>query len=76
MNNNEKQKFKNILERLHTLRKKCNLRQEDVATRLGIARTTYVRKEKGIIPINTEEWIKLSKIFNVDIVCFFNNLEK
>lgn len=49
-----------VLGRLRQLRKKKGLSQGDIARRLSIDRTTYVRKELGLIPITTEEWLKLA----------------
>ena len=49
-----------ILGRLRKLREKKGLSQGHIARRLRIDRTTYVRKELGLIPITTEEWLKLA----------------
>lgn len=62
---------KEVLERLRALRKERGLRQESVARSLGIDRTTYVRKERGAIPITTEEWIGIARTLSVDAVVFF-----
>lgn len=48
------------------------MRQEYIAQRLGIDRTTYVRKERGAIPITTEEWLKISDAMEEDPSCFFS----
>lgn len=37
---------------------------------MGIDRTTYVRKELGLIPITTDEWVKIADSVNED-PCFF-----
>lgn len=63
---------KEILARLRTLREEKDLRQGYIARRLGIDRTTYVRKEQGIIPITTEEWIKLAEAMGKDLSYFFS----
>ncbi len=62
---------KEILARLRKLRAEMDLRQEHMARRLGIDRTTYVRKESGSIPITTEEWIKLAQAVEKDPSYFF-----
>ena len=62
---------KEILIRLKALREEKELRQEQIATCLGIDRTTYVRKESGAIPITTEEWLKLGETMEMDPSYFF-----
>lgn len=62
---------KEILNRLRALREEKELRQDYVARRLGIDRTTYVRKEKGAIPITTDEWLKLGDTMEKDPEYFF-----
>ncbi|MBI5886377.1 MAG: helix-turn-helix transcriptional regulator [Deltaproteobacteria bacterium] len=64
-----------ILGRLRTLREARSLLQEHVARSLGIDRTTYVRKEKGHIPITTEEWLKLAQAMQADPAYFFGTPE-
>ncbi|MFQ5442926.1 MAG: helix-turn-helix domain-containing protein [Thermodesulfobacteriota bacterium] len=64
-------KTKKILVRLRQLREAKGFRQGYMATRLGIDRTTYVRKELGLIPITTEEWVKLAKFMNEEPCRFF-----
>jgi transcriptional regulator with XRE-family HTH domain len=61
-----------ILKKLRTMRVSLRLKQEDIARRLGIDRTTYIRKEKGLIPITTEEWIKLAEAVDENTGYFFN----
>ncbi len=63
---------KDILNRLKALREEKDLRQEYIARRLGIDRTTYVRKESGAIPITTEEWLKLADAMEQDPAYFFS----
>ncbi len=64
-------KTKKILARLRELREAKGFRQGYIATRLGIDRTTYVRKELGLIPITTGEWVKLAEFMNVEGADFF-----
>ena len=66
------QNTKDILDRLRTLRIEKALRQEHVATTLGVSRTTYVRKEQGTIPITTEEWVKLANVMGKEPGYFFS----
>lgn len=61
-----------ILARLKTLRVEKSLRQGHVARRLGIDRTTYVRKEQGAIPITTEEWLTLAQTMELEPSYFFS----
>lgn len=63
---------KEILERLKQLREEQALRQEALARYLGIDRTTYVRKERGDIPITTDEWLKISRAMDKDPSYFFS----
>ncbi|MBI5888139.1 MAG: helix-turn-helix transcriptional regulator [Deltaproteobacteria bacterium] len=60
-----------VLGRLRTLREKKGLSQGHIARRLRIDRTTYVRKELGLIPITTEEWLKLAVAMDEDPCYFF-----
>ena len=62
-----------ILLRLRALRKEKAFRQDRLAMELGIDRTTYVRKEKGAIPITTDEWLKLASIMGKEPAYFFNS---
>ena len=64
---------KEILGRLKRLRTEMDLRQEHMARCLGVDRTTYVRKERGSIPITTEEWIKLAEVTEKDPSFFFKH---
>ena len=66
MENTEK-----ILSRLKRLREESMLSQDSVASGLGINRSTYARKERGIVPITTGEWVNLAIILNVEINEFF-----
>ena len=64
---------KDILKRLRTVREEKLLSQECLAKRLNIDRTTYIRKEKGHIPITTEEWIKLAAAMDKEPSYFFDS---
>lgn len=65
---------KEILDRLRMLREEKSMRQGHVARRLGIDRTTYVRKEQGAIPITTEEWLTLAQTMGLEPSYFFTCL--
>jgi len=65
-----------VLMRLKALREQCSLSQSAVASRLGVNRTTYVRKEGGHIPITTEEWLKIAALLGVEPGYFFIVTEK
>lgn len=61
-----------ILTRLRSLREDCEYSQDLIAKKIGINRTTYLRKEAGIIAITTDEWVRLSNILGVEVEYFFN----
>ncbi len=46
--------MKEVLSRLRSIRVAKGLRQADMAEQIGVDRSTYVRKERGLIPISTE----------------------
>lgn len=60
-----------ILYRLKRSREERGLRQDEMARCLDIDRTTYLRKEKGQIPISTEEWLIISEVLDKDPTHFF-----
>ncbi|MBE9531354.1 MAG: helix-turn-helix transcriptional regulator [Proteobacteria bacterium] len=60
-----------ILYRLKKAREERGLRQDEMARCLDIDRTTYLRKEKGQIPISTEEWLVISEVLDKDPTHFF-----
>lgn len=53
--------------KLISLRKKKGITQKEVAERLYIDVSNYNRREKGIIHIRPDQWIKLAEILNVPI---------
>ena len=63
--------MKEILCQLKSFRVEKGLRQADMAERIGVDRSTYVRKERGSIPISTEEWLLLSSALGRDVSFFF-----
>lgn len=63
--------MKEILGRLRSYRVAKGLRQADMAEQIGVDRSTYVRKERGSIPISTEEWFLLSAALGKDVSLFF-----
>ena len=60
-----------VLGRLKSFRVAKGLRQADMAEQIGVDRSTYVRKERGSIPISTEEWLILSDALGKEISHFF-----
>lgn len=64
--------MKEILGRLKSLRVAKGLRQADMAGLIGVDRSTYVRKERGAIPISTEEWLLLSAALGRNVSLFFD----
>lgn len=53
------------MERLKLLRQENNLLQKDVASALGIGRTTYVKYESGVSEPSIEMILKIADIFHV-----------
>jgi len=64
---------KEILARLKNLREEKSLNQEFMAHTIGVDRTTYVRKERGAIPITTEEWLKIARATGKPPSFFFSS---
>ena len=64
-----------ILYRLKMAREERGLRQDEMAQCLNIDRTTYLRKEKGQIPISTDEWLIISEVLDTDPTHFFIDSE-
>jgi transcriptional regulator with XRE-family HTH domain len=64
-----------ILYRLKKAREEHGLRQDEMARCLDIDRTTYLRKEKGQIPISTEEWLIISEVLDKDPTHFFIDID-
>lgn len=62
---------KDVLKRLKALREELSLRQDFLAARVGVDRTTYVRKEAGAIPITTDEWVKIANAMGREPAYFF-----
>ncbi|MDH4227552.1 MAG: helix-turn-helix domain-containing protein [Deltaproteobacteria bacterium] len=60
-----------ILCRLREVREERRLKQDSVAKNIGVDRTTYIRKEQGVIPITTEEWLRLAKTMRHEPSYFF-----
>jgi transcriptional regulator with XRE-family HTH domain len=61
-----------VLKRLKALREELALRQDYIAGRVGVDRSTYVRKEGGSVPITTEEWIMIAGAMGADPSYFFS----
>ena len=53
-----------VLDRLRAARRARGLTQQDVAERLGMARTTIVAIEKGERPVRPQEIIDLARLYN------------
>ncbi|WP_047758091.1 helix-turn-helix domain-containing protein [Geobacillus sp. ZGt-1] len=51
--------------RLQELRSKLNMRQEDVAKKIGVGRTTYAMYEQGKREPDYETLLKLADLFEV-----------
>ena len=59
-----------MLQRLKTLRKDKNIKEEHLAEELGIDAETYADKEKGDIQFSLKEWLVMSNIMNVRLFYF------
>lgn len=57
----------NLGDRLHELRNKLNLRQEDVAKKIGVGRTTYAMYEQGKREPDYETLLKLADLYEVSV---------
>lgn len=55
------------MEQLKILRKQKGLYQKDVATFLGVDRTTYVKYENGVSEPDNDTLVKLAELFNVSV---------
>lgn len=53
-----------ILNKIIILRDRAGMKQEDVAKLLGISKSSYHRKEKGMTQFTIEEFDELLRIFN------------
>lgn len=62
-----------VADRLIELRKSKELTQKDVALSIGIARTTYVRYEKGEIQPPSDMIVRISNFFHVSSDYLFGN---
>lgn len=60
-----------VLDKLIKQRLMRKLRQGDIAGHLKIDRTTYVRKERGEIPITTDEWLMIADFLSIKASVFF-----
>jgi transcriptional regulator with XRE-family HTH domain len=60
-------KLMSLGERLSQLRKKTNWTQDDVARKLGIARTTYAMYEQGRREPDAETLSQLAELFEVTV---------
>ncbi|MEW6214785.1 MAG: helix-turn-helix transcriptional regulator [Nitrospirota bacterium] len=60
-----------ILKRVREIRKAKGIKQEYLARELGMDRTNYSRKERGMIPMTVEEFLKVAKILEISPFQFF-----
>jgi len=63
------------MERLKQLREEKNLYQKDVASYLGVDRTTYVKYETGSSEPNVDMLNKLAKFFNTSVDYILGNTD-
>ncbi|MBW7651341.1 MULTISPECIES: helix-turn-helix domain-containing protein [unclassified Anoxybacillus] len=63
-------------DRLQELRNKMNLRQEDVAKKIGVGRTTYAMYEQGKREPDYETLLKIADLFGVSTDYLLTGQEK
>lgn len=54
-------------EKLINSRKKKGLTQQQMAVKIAMEQTTYSKKERGISPINDEEWNRFAKALDIPV---------
>ena len=64
--------YKELGNKIELLRKRRNLRQDDLANVLNISRSQISNLEKGRRGINLEQLITLCNYFKIDILYFLN----
>lgn len=64
------------MERLKELRKQKGLFQKDIANKLGIDRTTYVKYETGVSEPDIKTLLSISEIFDVSLDYLLGKTEK
>ena len=65
-----------ILDRIVSSRKDKRYTQAEVAARLGLERSTYARKELGMIPITLEEMLLIADLLELPVTSFFVSVRK
>ena len=65
-----------VLERIKKRREELKISQDAIASDIGIERSTYTRKEKGIVPLTLEEFFKIVKALNTTAVKLSYNPKK
>lgn len=66
----------NFSEKIYNLRKKHNVSQKELGKRLGISNRAVSKWETGISVPSTENFVKLSEIFGVNVSYFFEEEKK
>lgn len=62
----------NVLEIIKKERKNKKISQEEIAKKMGIARTTYQAIELGNIKLTFDDFIKIIKVLEIPITTFTN----
>jgi len=65
------EKLNQILDRIISSRKEKEYTQAEVSARLGLARSTYARKELGNIPLTLDELLLIAEFLGMPILSFF-----
>ena len=65
------EKLNQILDRIISSRKEKEYTQAEVSARLGLARSTYARKELGNIPLTLDELLLIADFLRLPVISFF-----
>ena len=65
-----------ILGRIVSYRKNKGYTQAEVSARIGLERSTYARKELGMIPITLEEMLLIADLLELPVTSFFVSVRK
>src|SRR5690606_36026334 len=66
--------YANIALQVTKLREQSGLTQEEVATKLGLSRQSWILVEKGERDLNTQELETLAALFGIDAADFFEEI--
>ena len=64
-----------IYSNIYNIRKNLGYSQDEIATKLGVSRQTYIKLEKGTCELNVSQIQQLASIFGVEISEFFYEIQ-